>query len=72
MAGKALFPAGETQFFFRCCLDIHSGFIQIQNFCDIGPHLGDVGLQLRALGNHGHIDVTDAIARSGNLLTNNL
>ena len=59
VAGHAAAIAGEAQVLFGGGFHIHLPDLHIQHPCDIFPHGGDMGGKLRALGDHGHIDIAN-------------
>ena len=63
MAGHAQSLAGEAQLFLRGGLHIHPVRGNAHSTGNVQYHLGNVGGQLGLLGNHGHIDVADPVAR---------
>ena len=63
VAGHALALTGEAQVLLRGSLYVDPGGVNAQMYGDVFPHPVDIGPQLGSLGDHGHIDVADFIAR---------
>ena len=57
MAGHAQALAGEAKLLLGGGLDIDAVYFHAQIGGDVLHHLGDVGLQLGPLGDHGHIHI---------------
>ena len=67
MAGHAFAGAGEAQPFLRGGLHVYPGSGNSYRKGDVCLHLRDEILQLRPLGNHGHVDVAHPITRRSDL-----
>ena len=62
MAGHAAAITGKSKVFFRGSFHIDLTCRNMQGGRNILYHLRDVILQLRLLGNHGHIDIANQIS----------
>ena len=71
MAGHTAAVTGKTQMFFGGRFYIDLAYIQAEYACNVFPHLGNMILQLGALGNHGHVDIRNFEARLFHFLTDN-
>ena len=67
MAGHAFAGAGEAQLFLRGGLHVYPGSGNSYRKGDVCLHLRDEILQLRPLGDHGHVDVAHPITRRSDL-----
>ena len=72
MAGHALLGAGEAQALLGGGFNIDAAYIHAHSPGDVFFHLLNMRPQFRALGNHGHIDIADPVARLPYPLGNDL